>query len=144
VSTEKAEKPAKAKVAKAEATETATVEEAHKAEKPAKAAAAPAKKKAAAKPKAAKGAKIEGSREGTRKTRQGIVVSNKMMKTVTVKIERRVQHALYGKIVLRTERFKAHDETNMCDVGDVVELMETRPLSREKRFRVTRILEKVK
>lgn len=150
MSTEKAEKPVKAKVAKSEAPETEateaveTAEAAPKAEKPAKAAAAPAKKRTAGKRKAEKGAKVEGSREGTRKTRQGIVVSNKMMKTVTVKIERRVQHALYGKIVLRTEKFKAHDETNMCDVGDVVELMETRPLSREKRFRVTRILEKVK
>lgn len=144
MSTEKAEKPAKAKVAKAEATET--VEEvagAPKIEKPAKAAAAPAKKKVA-KPKTDKAAKTETSRTGARKMRQGIVVSNKMMKTVTVKIERRVQHPLYGKIVLRTEKFKAHDETNMCDIGDVVELMETRPLSREKRFRVTRIVEKVK
>lgn len=83
-------------------------------------------------------------RVGRRKIRQGIVVSNKMAKTVVVKIERRVQHPLYGKIVLRTERFKAHDEENQCDVGDVVELMETRPTSKEKRFRVTRIVEKVK
>src|SRR5579885_2826952 len=82
------------------------------------------------------------TRTNRRKVRQGIVVSNKMAKTVTVKIERRVQHPLYGKIVLRTERFKAHDEDNQCDVGDLVELMETRPLSKEKRFRVTRILEK--
>lgn len=85
-----------------------------------------------------------GEGRGLRKVRQGIVVSNKMAKTVTVKIERRVQHPIYGKIVLRTERFKAHDETNMCDVGDVVELMETRPMSKDKRFRVTRIVEKVK
>jgi small subunit ribosomal protein S17 len=86
----------------------------------------------------------ETSERGRRKIRQGIVVSNKMAKTVVVSIERRVQHPLYGKIVLRTERFKAHDEENQCDVGDVVELMETRPLSKEKRFRVTRIVEKVK
>ena len=86
----------------------------------------------------------EGAREGRRKIRQGIVVSNKMAKTVVVSIERRVQHPLYGKIVLRTERFKAHDEDGKCDVGDVVELMETRPMSKEKRFRVTRIVEKVK
>lgn len=105
------------------------------AQKPAK---APKGKKSAAKPAA------EGARTSARKIRQGIVESNKMSKTVVVKIERRVQHPLYGKIVLRTERFKAHDETNMCDVGDVVELMETRPLSKEKRFRVTRIVEKVK
>lgn len=83
-------------------------------------------------------------RTSTRKLRQGLVVSNKMDKTVTVKIERRVQHPLYGKVMIRTEKFKAHDETNQCDIGDLVELMETRPLSREKRFRVTRILEKVK
>jgi small subunit ribosomal protein S17 len=89
-------------------------------------------------------AEAETERINRRKIRQGIVVSNKMAKTVVVKIERRVQHPLYGKIVLRTERFKAHDETNMCDVGDVVELMETRPISKEKRFRVTRIVEKVK
>ena len=133
--TEKADKAEEAKV------ETAEKAEAPKAEKAAK---APAKKKAAAKPKVEKAAKAESSRKGARKVRQGIVVSNKMMKTVTVKIERRVQHPLYGKIVLRTEKFKAHDESNMCDVGDVVELMETRPLSREKRFRVTRIVEKVK
>lgn len=135
---EKAEKTVKAKATKAEAADTETVEV---AEKPAKAAPA---RKTAHKAKTVKPAKVESSRKGARKVRQGIVVSNKMMKTVTVKIERRVQHPLYGKIVLRTEKFKAHDETNMCDVGDVVELMETRPLSREKRFRVTRIVEKVK
>ena len=102
-------------------------------------------KKSAAKPaKAETGTAVAGARTSTRKLRQGLVVSNKMEKTVTVSIERRVQHPLYGKIVLRTERFKAHDETNQCDVGDVVELMETRPLSKEKRFRVTRIVEKVK
>ena len=96
---------------------------------------------------AEKAKKTEGATEtrtSTRKLRQGIVESNKMAKTVVVKIERRVQHPLYGKIVLRTERFKAHDETSMCDVGDVVELMETRPMSKHKRFRVTRIVEKVK
>ena len=80
---------------------------------------------------------------GRRKVRQGIVVSNKMEKTVTVKIERRVQHPLYGKVVLRTEKFKAHDIVG-CDEGDRVEIMETRPLSKDKRWRVTQILEKVK
>ena len=103
-----------------------------------------AKPKKSGKTSSADAAALGSMRTSTRKLRQGIVVSNKMAKTVTVKIERRVQHPLYGKIVLRTERFKAHDETNMCDVGDVVELMETRPLSKEKRFRVTRIVEKVK
>ncbi len=78
-----------------------------------------------------------------RKVRQGIVVSNKMEKTVVVKVERRVQHPLYGKVVIRTEKFKAHDLLN-CDEGDRVEIMETRPLSKDKRWRVTQILEKVK
>jgi small subunit ribosomal protein S17 len=78
-----------------------------------------------------------------RKTRQGIVVSNKMEKTVVVKVERRVQHPLYGKVVIRTEKFKAHDLLN-CDEGDRVEIMETRPISRDKHWRVTQIIEKVK
>ncbi len=78
-----------------------------------------------------------------RKTREGIVVSNKMEKTVVVKIERRVQHPLYGKVVLRTTKFKAHDIIG-CDEGDRVEIMETRPISKDKRWRVTQILEKVK
>lgn len=78
-----------------------------------------------------------------RKVRQGLVVSNKMEKTVVVQIERRVQHALYGKVVRRSNKFKAHDEVG-CDIGDTVEIMETRPISKEKRWRVTRIIEKVK
>jgi small subunit ribosomal protein S17 len=80
---------------------------------------------------------------GSRKVRQGIVVSNKMEKTVVVKIERRVQHPIYGKVVLRTKKFKAHDLIG-CDEGDTVEIMETRPISRDKCWRVTQILEKVK
>lgn len=80
---------------------------------------------------------------GARKVRQGVVVSNKMEKTVVVMIESRVQHPLYGKIVRRTSKFKAHD-TVSCDVGDKVEIMETRPISKEIRWRVTRIVEKVK
>jgi small subunit ribosomal protein S17 len=80
---------------------------------------------------------------GSRKVRQGLVVSTKMQKTVVVKIERRVQHPLYGKVVLRSNKFKAHDEIG-CDEGDTVEIMETRPLSKDKRWRVTRIIEKVK
>jgi small subunit ribosomal protein S17 len=79
----------------------------------------------------------------SRKVRQGIVTSNKMQKTVVVKIERRTQHPLYGKVVLRTNKLKAHDEIG-CDVGDVVEIMETKPLSKDKCWRVTRIIEKVK
>jgi small subunit ribosomal protein S17 len=80
---------------------------------------------------------------GTRKIREGTVVSNKMQKTVVVQVERRVKHPLYGKIIRRTGRFKAHDE-QACDVGDFVEIVECRPLSKEKRWRVSRILEKVK
>ncbi len=80
---------------------------------------------------------------GRRKVRQGIVVSNKMQKTVVVKIERRVLHPLYGKVVLRSKNFKAHDEIG-CDTGDRVEIMETRPISKDKRWRVTQIIEKVK
>lgn len=86
---------------------------------------------------------VKESTRNSRKVRQGLVVSNKMDKTVVVKVERRIQHPLYGKTVLRTGKFKAHDELN-CDIGDTVELMETRPLSKEKRWRVTRIIEKVK
>ncbi|MEJ5171730.1 MAG: 30S ribosomal protein S17 [Fimbriimonadales bacterium] len=80
---------------------------------------------------------------GRRKVRQGTVVSNKMQKTVVVQVSRRVQHPLYKKVMIRSQRFKAHDEL-ACDVGDLVEIMETRPLSKEKRWRVTRIIEKVK
>ncbi|MCX7800881.1 MAG: 30S ribosomal protein S17 [Fimbriimonadales bacterium] len=80
---------------------------------------------------------------GRRKVRQGTVVSNRMQKTVVVQVSRRVQHPLYKKVMIRSQRFKAHDELS-CDVGDLVEIMETRPLSKEKRWRVTRIIEKVK
>ena len=78
-----------------------------------------------------------------RKTRLGVVVSNKMEKTVVVKIESRVQHPLYGKVVIRSQRFKAHDDKS-CDIGDTVEIMETRRLSKDKRWIVTKIVEKVK
>ena len=79
-----------------------------------------------------------------RKTRVGIVVSDKMYKTVVVKVEDRVQHPLYKKIIKRTVRFKAHDENNECGIGDRVEIMETRPLSKDKRWRVSEIIEKAK
>ena len=79
-----------------------------------------------------------------RKTRVGIVVSTKMDKTVVVIVEDRVAHPLYKKIVKRTYRLKAHDELNTCGVGDVVKVMETRPLSRDKRWRVVEIIEKAK
>jgi len=79
-----------------------------------------------------------------RKTRVGKVVSNKMDKTVVVAIEDNVRHPLYKKIVKRTIKFKAHDEKNECNVGDKVEIMETRPLSKEKRWRLVSVLEKAK
>jgi small subunit ribosomal protein S17 len=77
-----------------------------------------------------------------RKTRQGVVVSDKMDKTVVVRVERLTKHSLYNKVVKRAKKFKAHDEHNTCSVGDVVEIMETRPLSKEKRWRVTKIVRK--
>ena len=79
-----------------------------------------------------------------RKVREGLVVSDKMDKTVVVSVEDRVKHALYGKVMRRTSKLKAHDEQNACGVGDRVSLMETRPLSRTKRWRVVEILEKAK
>jgi small subunit ribosomal protein S17 len=79
-----------------------------------------------------------------RKTREGLVVSNKMEKTVVVSVEDRVKHALYGKVLRRTSKLKAHDETNQCDTGDRVLIMETRPPSATKRWRVVEVLEKAK
>ena len=79
-----------------------------------------------------------------RKTREGLVVSDKMEKTVIVEVEDRVKHALYGKVIRRTSKLKAHDEQNACGIGDRVLLMETRPLSATKRWRVVEILEKAK
>ncbi|MFD4629998.1 30S ribosomal protein S17 [Streptomyces sp. NPDC058284] len=81
---------------------------------------------------------------GFRKTRQGLVVSDKMDKTVVVAVEDRVTHALYGKVIRRTNKLKAHDEQNAAGVGDRVLLMETRPLSASKRWRIVEILEKAK
>ena len=81
---------------------------------------------------------------GFRKVREGLVVSDKMDKTVVVAVEDRFKHPLYGKVVRRTSRLKAHDENNECGVGDRVELMETRPTSATKRWRVVQILEKAK
>jgi small subunit ribosomal protein S17 len=80
----------------------------------------------------------------TRKTREGLVVSDKMDKTVVVAVEDRVKHALYGKVMRRTSKLKAHDEANDCGVGDRVLIMETRPLSATKRWRVVEILERAK
>ena len=88
---------------------------------------------------------VENTEErGARKVREGYVVSDKMDKTVTVEVEDRVQHALYGKTIRRTRKIKAHDENNEVGVGDRVQLMETRPLSATKRWRVVQILEKAK
>ncbi|GGO76620.1 MULTISPECIES: 30S ribosomal protein S17 [Nocardioides] len=80
----------------------------------------------------------------SRKVREGLVVSDKMDKTVVVSVEDRVKHALYGKVMRRTSKLKAHDEANECGIGDRVLLMETRPLSATKRWRVVQILEKAK
>ena len=79
-----------------------------------------------------------------RKTRVGMVVSDKMDKTVVVAIEDNVKHPVYGKIIKRTLKVHAHDETNQCGVGDKVEIMETRPLSKTKRWRIVEIIEKAK
>ena len=81
---------------------------------------------------------------GLRKTRVGVVVSDKMDKTIIVAIRTRVKHPLYGKIMNRTEKFKAHDENNECGIGDTVRIMETRPLSKDKRWRLVEIVEKAK
>ena len=81
---------------------------------------------------------------GYRKTRTGVVVSDKMDKTVVVAIKTKVRHPLYGKMVNRTRKFTAHDEENACGIGDTVRIMETRPLSKDKRWRVAEIIEKAK
>ena len=79
-----------------------------------------------------------------RKTRVGKVVSNKMQKTIVVAIEDHVKHPLYGKIVKRTYKLKAHDENNECNIGDTVKVMETRPLSKDKRWRLVEVMEKAR
>jgi len=86
----------------------------------------------------------EENKRNERKTRTGKVVSDKMDKTIVVAIEELVQHKLYKKSVKRTVKFKAHDENNEAQVGDRVQIMETRPLSREKRWRLVKIVEKAK
>ncbi|MBX3174882.1 MAG: 30S ribosomal protein S17 [Gemmatimonadaceae bacterium] len=80
----------------------------------------------------------------TRKVRQGLVVSDKMAKTIVVAIERRVPHPVYGKMVTRTKRLKAHDEENSAKVGDTVRIVETRPLSKDKRWRLLEIVERAR
>ena len=86
----------------------------------------------------------EAVERNLRKTRVGMVVSDKMDKTVVVAIQDNVTHPKYGKVIKRTVKFKAHDENNECAVGDKVSIMETRPLSKEKRWRVVEIIEKAK
>ena len=81
---------------------------------------------------------------GMRKTRVGVVVSDKMDKTITIAVKYRVRHPLYGKIMNRTTKIKAHDENNECGSGDTVRVMETRPLSHDKRWRLVEIIEKAK
>ena len=79
-----------------------------------------------------------------RKTRGGVVSSNKMDKTITVKVERKIKHPLYGKFLKKTTSFHAHDEKNECSIGDTVKIMESRPLSKTKRWRLVEVVEKVK
>ena len=79
-----------------------------------------------------------------RRTKQGVVVSNKMDKTITVAVESNKRHPLYGKVYKVTTKFKAHDENNECNVGDTVEIMETRPISKTTHFRLLRIVERAK
>ena len=86
----------------------------------------------------------DGAARGFRKTREGLVVSDKMDKTVVVVVEDRVKHPLYGKVIRRTSNLNAHDEANACGIGDRVLVMETRPLSATKRWRVVEVIEKAK
>jgi len=79
-----------------------------------------------------------------RKSRTGLVTSDKMDKTITVAVERKVKHPLYGKFLKKTTKFHAHDENNQCGIGDTVRIMETRPLSKTKRWRLVEIIEKAK
>lgn len=87
---------------------------------------------------------MEGVKRNLRKQRTVIVTSNKMDKTVTVSIERKVKHPIYGKTVKKSKKFLAHDDTNTCNIGDVVRIMETRPLSKRKRWRLVEIIERAK
>lgn len=84
----------------------------------------------------------EERQRGRRKTLVGVVVSDKMHKTVVVMVERLVRHEMYGKMIRRKTKFTAHDEENRCGIGDKVVIVETRPLSKEKRWRITEVLEK--
>jgi small subunit ribosomal protein S17 len=79
-----------------------------------------------------------------RKQRVGVVTSNKMDKSITISVERRLQHPIYGKFVKKSKKFMAHDEQNECNIGDLVKIVETRPLSKSKRWRLIEIIEKAK
>jgi small subunit ribosomal protein S17 len=79
-----------------------------------------------------------------RKQRVGVVTSNKMQKTITVSVERRLRHPIYGKFVKKSKKFLAHDEENACNIGDLVRIMETRPLSKRKRWRLVEVVERAK
>lgn len=79
-----------------------------------------------------------------RKTRVGVVKSNKMDKTISVEVQRRIKHPIYGKYMKKSKKFIAHDETNDCNIGDTVRIMETRPLSKRKRWRLVEVIERAK
>ncbi len=140
-------KPDSAVAEQAEAPEP-SAETAVRAEKPKKAPA----RKAKAEPAAARKTRAprppaesaESGARARRKVRQGRVVSDKMTQTVVIAIDTAFRHPLYGKTIRRTTKFKAHDQNEECGVGDLVEIMETRPISKEKRWRVVRIVEKAK
>jgi small subunit ribosomal protein S17 len=87
---------------------------------------------------------MEAQVRNLRKTRIGVVSSNKMDKTITISVERMVKHPMYGKFVKKTKKYHAHDENNECQEGDVVKIMETRPLSKSKRWRLVEIIERAK
>ncbi|MGA1582919.1 MAG: 30S ribosomal protein S17 [Saprospiraceae bacterium] len=87
---------------------------------------------------------LKTTQRNLRKQRVGIVVSDKMEKSITVAVERRLRHPIYGKFVKKTKKFMVHDEKNECGIGDTVRIMETRPLSKNKRWRVVEIVEKAK
>jgi small subunit ribosomal protein S17 len=89
-------------------------------------------------------AEVLNNIRGRRKTRIGLVTSNKMEKTITVSVERKVKHPIYGKFLKKTTKFMAHDEKNECSIGDVVKIMETRPLSKNKCWRLVEVVEKFK
>jgi small subunit ribosomal protein S17 len=95
-------------------------------------------------PQPTPGSATAETKRSARKVRVGLVVSDKMQKTVVVQIDRRVPHPVYGKMVTRSKKFKAHDEENTCKVGDTVRIQETRPLSKDKRWRVVEIIERAR